>query len=390
MSWKKKIVLSAALSVFVFVVGGIGGVFLRDRVIPSLLASFPALSRMDMFQNITGNTTVIERTEQLIVREDDSVDAIVSQPSTAVVNIIASDSKASATTTFQTGKNQAGVLLTNDGVIVTYGNALSTVATLAKDVTYRVLLHDGSSHDATILAEDRLTNLTFFKIEGNNFQSISLANSDDSTPGKKLVAIGNASEAYQNRFSVGILSNRNKSFNLSGKTVASSEKWEGVFETDLANPESYLGGPAVNYRGEMVGIFGETVLDGKESYFLLPSNIVHDTLQSAIDGKLASRATLGAYYLTLTKVSSAENKVISRDRGAFIYSQSGKTGLAILTGSSAEKAGLRYGDIITSVDGTDVTLDNPLSVAIGRHSKGETVQLGVFRDGKDMNVSVQF
>ena len=163
-----------------------------------------------------------------------------------------------------------------------------------------------------------------------------------------------------------------------------------MFETDLANPESYLGGPAVNYRGEMVGIFGETVLDGKESYFLLPSNIVHDTLQSAIDGKLASRATLGAYYLTLTKVSSAENKVISRDRGAFIYSQSGKTGLAILTGSSAEKAGLRYGDIITSVDGTDVTLDNPLSVAIGRHSKGETVQLGVFRDGKDMNVSVQF
>lgn len=159
---------------------------------------------------------------------------------------------------------------------------------------------------------------------------------------------------------------------------------------DLANPEAYLGGPAVNFRGEMVGLFGETELDGKGSYFLIPSNVVHDTLQLAIDGKLASRASLGVYYVTLTKVSASVNGAGSRDHGALIYSPSGKTGLAILAGSPADKAGLRYGDIVTTVDNTDITLDNPLSVAVGRHFKGETAQFGILRDGKDMTFTVQF
>ncbi|NTW30058.1 MAG: hypothetical protein HGA33_02185, partial [Candidatus Moranbacteria bacterium] len=61
MSKTRKILLFAGLTVFVFVVGGLGGVFFRDRVIPSILASFPSLSRADAFRNFVGNTTVIER-----------------------------------------------------------------------------------------------------------------------------------------------------------------------------------------------------------------------------------------------------------------------------------------------------------------------------------------
>ncbi len=390
MSLTKKILLAVVFFVLIFVIGGIGGVFFRDRVIPSLLASFPSLSRMDLFQNITGNTTIIERKEQLVVQEDDSVDAIVSQPSTAVVTVIAPviSAKGSAPV-FQEGNSRTGVLLTNDGVVVTYGNPSSST-TPVKDAPYRVLLRDGSSHDAILIGEDRLTDLTFFRIDGNDFPAISLANSDDSSAGKKVVAIGSSYEEYRNRFSIAVLSDRDRRFNISKTTVASSEKWEGVFKVDLANPEAYLGGPAVNFRGEMVGLFGETELDGKGSYFLIPSNVVHDTLQLAIDGKLASRASLGVYYVTLTKVSASVNGAGSRDHGALIYSPSGKTGLAILAGSPADKAGLRYGDIVTTVDNTDITLDNPLSVAVGRHFKGETGQFGILRDGKDMTFTVQF
>jgi len=349
-----------------------------------------------MFQNIAGNTTIIERKEQMIVQEDDSVNAIVSQPSTAVATIIASvPTKGASPSVFQEGAGQTGVLLTNDGIVVTYGNpfpATATAVPAVKDVSYKVLLHDGSSHDATLLAEDRLTNLTFFRIDGNDLSAISLANSDDSSAGKKVVAIAGSYEDYQNRFSIGVLSDRDKRFNISGKTVASSEKWEGVFGTDLANPEAYLGGPAVNFRGEMVGLFGETELDGKGAYFLIPSNVVRDTLQLAIDGKIPARATLGVYYLTLTKETASTNvgTAFSRDHGALIYSPSGKTGLAVLAGSPAEKAGLRYGDVVTLVDGAEINLDNPLSVAIGKHSKGDTVQLGILRDGKDMTITVQF
>lgn len=384
----KKVFRIGLIVLFVFLVGGFGGVIMRERVIPSLLASFPSLSRVPMFQNIAGNVTVIEKTEQLVVREDDSVDAIVSQPSTAVVNIIASEAGNGTTTLFHPGKSRTGVLLTNDGLIATYGNPFPEVREGSEGLSYAALLFDGTSHEAKLVGEDPLTNLTFFRIDGGNFPAIALANSDDSRPGTKLVAIGNSFEEYQNRFSIGVLSNRNKTFNLSGKTVASTEKWEGVFEMDLANAGEYIGGPAVNFRGEMVGLFGSQMIDGKDAFFLLPSNVVRDAMRLAISGGFDTRPSFGAYYLTLTKASAFGSGADARDRGALVYSPSGKTGLAVLAGSSAEAAGLRVGDIVTAVGGREVNLDNPLSVALGRFRKGDTVELTVVRSGKEIPVSV--
>ncbi len=387
MTLVKKLLYLSLFSVFVFILGGLGGVVMQERVMPSLLASFPSLSRMAMFQNLAGNVTVIERTEQLVVREDDSVDAIVSQPSTAVVNIIASDAKDAGSQLFHAGESRTGVLLTNDGMIVTYGMPVS-VTVPGKEYVYRVLLFDGTSHDARLVGQDALTGLSFFRIDGGNTPAIALANSDDSRPGKKLVAIGNSFEEYQNRFSVGVFSHRNKTFNLSGKSVASSERWEGVFEMDLANPGEYVGGPAVNFRGEMVGIFGEVLLDGKESSFLIPSNAIRESLRLASEGRLDARPTLGAYYISLTKASAFGSGQVARDRGALIYSPSGQTGLAVLSGSPADKAGLRFGDIVIAVDGREINLDNPLSVAIGRFAKGDTAELLILRNGLEQKISV--
>ncbi len=388
MEFAKKALRVGFIMVFVFLIGGLGGLFVRERLLPSLLASFPSLSRVPLFQNIAGNVTVIERTEQLVVREDDSVDAIVSQPSTAVVNIIASEVGSGAVTLFQPGKSRTGVLLTNDGLIATYGNPFADPRSVKETLAYTVLLFDGTSHQAKLVGEDPLTNLTFFRIDGGNFPAIALANSDDSRPGTKLVAIGNSFEEYQNRFSIGVLSHRNKTLNLSGKTVASTEKWEGVFEMDLANAGEYVGGPAVNFRSEMVGLFGSQTIDGKETYFLLPSNTVRDALRLATENAFGSRPSFGAYYLTLTKASAFGSGVEARDRGALIYSPSGKTGLSVLSGSSAEVAGIRVGDVIAAVNGKEVNLDNPLSVALGRFRKGDTIELTVVRSGQEMKVSV--
>lgn len=384
----KKTAYFTIFIIFVFVVGGIGGVVMRDRVMPSLVASFPSLSRMSLFQDLAGKVTVIEKTEQLVVREDDSVDAIVSQPSTAVVNIITSEIKETNDRLFRTGNSHTGVLLTNDGLIATY-DTFPEVSSSQGRYVYRVLLFDGSSHEARLVGRDPFTNLVFFKIDGT-FPAIAFGNSDDARPGKKLAVIGNSFEEYQNRFSVGVLSQRNKVFNLSGKTVASSEKWEGVLDMDLANAGEYIGGPAVNFRGEMVGMFGQTALDGKASYFLIPSNGIRESMRLAIEGKLDTRPALGVYYVSLTKASAFGNgQLVARDRGALIYTPSEKAGLAVLSNSPAEKAGLRFGDIVIAVDGKEVNLDNSLSVAISRFSKGSKVDLLILRGGAEQVVSVQ-
>ncbi len=379
----KKTFRYAAILIAILFLGGIGGLVMDRRVVPSLVSKYPGLSRAPIFRDVVKNTTVIQRTEQLVVREDDSVDAIVSQPATAVVNIIATD-KTPGKGVAVPVRSQSGVLLTNDGMIVTYGDG---IATDHGDRKYTALLFDGSAHEATFLGEDSLTDLLYFRIDASNLPAIALANSDDAVPGKKIVAIGNSFEEYQNRFSISVLSYRDKVFNLAGKTVASSEKWEGVLEMDIMNGDKYVGGPAVNFRGEMVGLFGSLMIDNQDQVFLIPANAVRASFERARAGNFA-RPTLGIYYLTLTKASALSRGMSDRDRGALIYSPSGKTGLAVLSGSPAEKAGLRAGDIVIAVDGNEVNLDRPLSVALGNFAKGDTVGLLVIRDGKEITVPV--
>lgn len=358
----------------VFFIGGLGGLVFDRELLPRL-AAWPALSRFDWMRRLSDNVTIVQKTEQVVIREDDTVERVVSQPATAVVSLILVRENRAAT-------QQTGVLLTNDGLAVTYA--------LAPDPEARatMLLFDGTTHPARFVGHDRLMNLTYYRIEGVNTPAIALANSDDSRVGRKLIAIGNAAVEYQNRLSLGVLGHKNRTFNLSGKTVASSEQWEGVFEMDMPQAESFVGGPAIGFNGEMVGIVGMQTLDGAKQFFLLPANAVRTSFDRLIVGTLPDRPILGAYYLSLTKAYSIA-RGLSRDRGALIYSPSGQTGLSVIAGSPAERAGLRYGDIVIALDGQEINLDRPLSVALGQFKRGDTITLLVLRDDDEINLPVK-
>ena len=387
----KKAIFFTFLAALILVLGGIGGVFFERFAVPRLAAS-SYFGQMDFFKKATEHVTVINKTEQVVIREDDTVEKIVSQPATAVVNIVAlpevSNAKGSVATLGAAAEEVAtttGVLLTNDGLVVTYSE-LPFDTTKTK---YSILLFDGSIHEAIFVGRDRLTNLSFFRvIDASNTPAIAFANSDDARVGRKLIAIGNTFAEYQNRLSVGILSNVNRIFNLSGKTVASSEKWEGVFEMDLMNRDSFVGGPVIGFNGEMVGIIGTLTINNSLQSFVIPANVVRDSLNHVIAGTLEKRPTLGAYYLSITK-ALALGRGLSRDRGALIYSRSGSTGLALIADSPAMKAGLLVNDIIISVNGTEVNLDNPLSELVARATLGDTLELVILRGSEERTVSVK-
>ncbi|MDP2838122.1 MAG: PDZ domain-containing protein, partial [Candidatus Moranbacteria bacterium] len=278
-----------------------------------------------------------------------------------------------------------GVLLTNDGLVVTYSELPFDTA----KTYYSILLFDGSIHGATFVGRDTLTNLSFFRVnDASNTPAIALANSDDARVGKKLIAIGNTSAEYQNRLAVGIISNINRIFNLSGKTVASSEKWESVFEMDIARPEAFVGGPVVGWNGEMVGVVGTLTINNALQSFLIPANVVRDALNKATSGTLGTRPMLGIYYLPITK-ALALGRGLARDRGALIYSRSGSTGLAIIADSPALKAGLQAGDIIIYLDGTEINLDNPLPEMLARFNTGDTITLVILRNKEEQTISVK-
>ncbi len=388
----KKAVFFAFLAFLILVLGGIGGVIF-DRLLVPRLAVNKYFSDRDFFKKTADRVTVINKTEQIVIREDDTVEKIVSQPATAVVNIVAlptitKDAKgnvAALGAAAETVVTTTGVLLTNDGLVATYSEASFDTA----KTKYSILLFDGSIHEAIFVGRDTLTNLSFFRmVDASNTPAIAFANSDDARVGRKLIAIGNTFAEYQNRLAVGLLGNINRIFNLSGKTVASSEKWEGVFEMDLSRPEAFVGGPVIGYNGEMVGIVGTLRVDNVLQSFLIPSNVVRDSLNRVIAGTLEKRPLFGAYYLPITK-ALALGRGLARDRGALIYSRSGSTGLALITDSPAMKAGLQAGDIIISVNGVEVNLDNPLPKLLARFTIGDTVTLVILRAGEERSVEVK-
>lgn len=376
-----KIILSLLV---IFSVGGVGGLYIDQQVLPFIRTN-KYLSRIDFLKRSAENVTIINKTEQVTIKEDDSINEIASQASNAVANIISLGSQKDPLTKLvkSTDQSGTGIVVTSDGVIVTYRGAI-----IEKNATYKVLLFNGASHDAKLLGVDEFSNLAFLKIEAKNLTAISFGDSDSVSPGKKLVMIGNSFGEYQNRYAAGLLSNVAKNYNLAGKTVSSSEKLEGVFESDFGNQQAYVGGPAIGYSGDLIGIAGVIVIDGQKQYFQIPANVVQKTLELAIAGEIENRPFFGAYYISITSEYAIAHG-LSRNKGALIFSPSGKQGLAMIVGSPAESAGLKINDIILAVDGKDVNLENPLSNLISQYKKGDTIELLLQRDNEEIKISAK-
>lgn len=380
----KKLAKGIVILFLIFFIGGVGGVYFDQKILPFIRTN-KYLSRINFLNRTAENVTIINKTEQVIIKEDDSINEVASQASNAVVNIVSiATQKDSITKAIKTiNQSGTGVIVTNDGLIVTHRKAI-----IEKDAEYQAFLFNGAYHQARLIGIDEFTDLAFLKIDVPNLTAISLADSSDSKPGKKIVAIGNSFGEYQNRYESGLLSNINKTFNLGGKTVAISDKLEGVFEDDFRNQKEYVGGPVIGYSGDMIGIIGMLTIDEKDQYFEIPSNVVKNSINLAINNELNSRPFLGAYYIPITKEYSIANK-LNRDRGALIYSPSGKQGLAIIADSPAEKAGLKINDIIVSVNSQGVNLDNPLSNLVAQYKKGDSIELTVVRGGQEIKIPVQ-
>lgn len=373
----------AAILLLIFVVGGIGGVYFDQQVLPMIRTS-KVLSRIGFLARTAENVTVINKTEQITIKEDDSINEVASHASNSVVNIVSiAQQKDVASKVVKTvDKSGSGVIVSNDGMIVTFRTAI-----IEKDAKYQVLLFNGNNYEAKLQGIDELSNLAFLKIDVQNLTAISFGDSSNARPGKKVIAIGNSFGEYQNRYASGLLSNINKTFNLAGKTVASSEKLEGVFENDFNNQKEYIGGPVIGFSGDMLGIVGSITIDSQEKYFQIPSNQVQKSLERILSNE-KERPVLGLYYVSITKEYSISNK-LNRDRGALIFSPSGKQGLAIMSGSSAEAAGLKIGDIITSVGQQGVNLDNPLSNLVSQYKKGDIVEFTIDRAGQEQKIQVK-
>jgi S1-C subfamily serine protease len=370
----------------IFLFSGISALFWDKYVFPRLRAD-EWFGRLSLVKKGIEDTLIINKTEQITVNEDQSIAKFIGKPVSATVEIVEErENPTKPAASVKEEKFSSGVIVTADGLVVSFDGG-----SFSKEKKYKIFSSDGRAFGGKLLFVDGYTNLAFFKIDGgSNFPTAEFVSKEDIKTGTKIVAIGKNGFDAGNSFKLGILEEFDKNFSLAGK-LASSEKMQGALSVDAnfsdGDVAGFSGGAAVDFNGNVVGILGAKKEEGSMEFFAIPADVVQEIVGKYIEKGGIERGKLGVYYVLNSKESTSPSDPAA-GHGAIVYSASLQQGLAVITGSAAEKAGLRIFDVVLNVDGEEVNADQNLAQLISKRRPGEEVNLKILRDGKEMELKV--
>ncbi len=254
------------------------------------------------------------------------------------------------------------------GYIVTNAHVVEN----ASEIT--VTLVDDRELKAEVVGADKGSDVAVIRIkEGKLPTDISLADSSAVQVGDFVVAIGNPF-GLQHTVTSGIVS-------ALGRSGLNPEGYENFIQTDAAINPGNSGGALVNLRGELVGVNTAILSQSGGNMgigFAIPSNMVKTVMAQLIEFGEVKRGVLGVTILSLNS-DYRKSLGLSDDVQGALVSQ-------VLEGSAAAKAGIQAGDVVTSVDGKPVKGSAELRNMIGMARVGDTVEVGLIREGKARKV----
>jgi serine protease Do len=236
---------------------------------------------------------------------------------------------------------------------------------------------NGPGHPAKVVGVDKATDLAVIKIDADRpLPTVKLGNSDSSQVGDWVVAIGSPFSLSQT-VTAGIVSAKNRTIEGGPRG-----QFQHFIQTDAAINPGNSGGPLVNMAGEVVGV-NTAIFTQSAGYqgigFAMPANTVVDVYNALIGP--THKVVRGSIGITFQPtVSSAVQRVYGAKSGVIIR--------GVQSGMPADKAGLKPGDIITSIDGRSIKDGDDLVGDISARKPGSTVQLGYIRDGKPATATV--
>ncbi len=399
----KKIRKFLNLIFLIFLVGGIAGVVGERFVIP-WLGTFPSLEKYEFIKRANEKVTIIKQTKEINVKEDFSVANIAEKVSPSVVSIVRfqeNKKDLNAQNLIKSSKDiqkniKTGLILTNDGLIVSILDELTEEIIEANKKLkegqkslwrFKVLAGNDKELDAEMLAVDEFSHLVFYKIDENNLPIPSLGNFKEIEIGEKVVICGNAGGEYQNSYSNGLIKEKDNTFTLLKSELSSSESLEGAILLDAEIDERNIGGPVIDYQGNVIGIVNKIEKDDKKIGFIVSIDDLKPVIDKVIQKEKIERPYFGVYYLSINKEISLLNN-LDVNQGALVYSFSGQQGLAVIKNSPADKAGIKIGDIITSVNNRNINLENSLAKIISEQLPGEELEVKLIRDSEEINLKV--
>lgn len=360
--------------ILAFIMGTVGGfgslVFLSSN--QSLRAK---LGLKDI--NINTNTT-----EKLVLEESSAVIDSSKKVSPAVVSILSkSDIQDFFGRVYQQEGGGTGFIITNDGLILTNKHVVSD-----SNAEYTVFTSDGKSYSAKILATDPDNDLAVLKIDASGLPVVELGDSDKVEIGEWVIAVGNALAEFHNTVTVGVVSAKDRKITASGG--GSSEQLTGLFQTDTAINPGNSGGPLVNLKGQVIGINTAVAGNAQNIGFAIPINAAKKAIDSVKKTGKITRPMIGIRYINITKELAKANNLTS-DHGALVYHGKSTGEVAVVSGGPADKAGIKEGDIILTINGEEINENNPLNKIIQNFNPNDEVELTVLRDGEQKKVKLK-
>ncbi len=261
-----------------------------------------------------------------------------------------------------TGLGSGVIIDAHNGYVITNSHVIDK----AQDIV--VTLEDGQRFDAKVIGKDPGADIAVIQIDAANLKEIPLGDSDVLRQGDFVVAIGNPFGLGQTVTS-GIVS-------ALGRSGLGIESYEDFIQTDASINPGNSGGALVNLRGELIGI--NTAIYGPSGGnvgigFAIPMNMAKKITEQLIEYGEVKRGRLGFSAQDLTP-ELAEAFGITHKKGVVVA--------RVEADSPADKAEMKVGDVIVSVNGRDVQSSAQVRNEIGLLRIGNRVKIGILRNGK--------
>jgi serine protease Do len=331
----------------------------------------------------TNHSAVHTTNEKVTVQEESATIAAVQKVLPSVVAIVSSQKVQSFFGgVYQQKGGGTGFVIREDGLIATNRHVVDST-----QASYSVVTSDGKTYDATVVARDPMADLAVIKINAKGLQVADLGDSDQLVLGQQVIAVGNALGQYQSSVTAGVVSGIGRVI-TAGDNAGSSEKLEGVIQTDAAINPGNSGGPLLNLSGQVVGINTAVDQQGQSIGFAIPINSVKSALDSAAKTGEIVRPKLGIRYIDITKEFAAVNNMDVTE-GALVTRGTASNQLAVQPGGPADLAGIKEGDILVSINGDKITEKTSLTTLLEKYKPGDTVTIKYIRQGKEQTATVR-
>ena len=258
----------------------------------------------------------------------------------------------------------SGVIVSSEGYIVTNNHVIESASEI------EVTLNDNSKYTATVIGADPSTDIAVLKIEASGLPSISLGNSDDLAIGEWVLAVGNPFN-LTSTVTAGIVSAKARNINLLNNPNKNVVPIESFIQTDAAVNPGNSGGALVNTSGQLVGI-NTAIASQTGSYtgysFAVPVNLVQKVMRDLIDYGIVQRGYLGVQITGITQEIKTKNKLPNL-KGVYVAD--------VIEKGSADKAGIKSGDVILKIGTKSVNSVAALQEEIGRRRPGDKVSVSI-------------